>query len=178
VTLQQVWIWTGVALSIGAFIGLWLLYRFYKRVGRRCDCGEITKVHSVSKIIFSPGDDFSPYIISDTLKQLWQARGLAERLVVLRKFRWWFRNVETVTFRICPPCEGKPSWRKVVTISSRPISLWHLYWVWFTDRNQLLDDPQLLNYVLASYLKDRWSKGLTPVKDTPENPTFKVTLSI
>ncbi len=167
------WIGVGIILSCLAIAGLWFLYRLYKHAGKRCDCGEMWANRRICKIHMAPGD-FHPMIVPETLRDIYRAQGWPTRWEIIRKFRWWYRNVETVVFADCSSCKGQPGSRKVVTISTRPISIWHLFWVWWFDREQFHDDPAL-DFIFDDYVRKKWlKKPLENGKD--ENPDFKVTL--
>jgi hypothetical protein len=149
----QFWLFLVIVCLI--FYGLWLLYRLYKRIGRRCDCGEMFRNRARSEIRLSCG-----------FFNHWYAWKM------IKERRWWVRGAQTVTYSDCPTCNLK----KVVTISNRPISLWHLCWVWFIkDRRQFYSDPSL-SFVLEKYLLDARRKKDLPTEET--DVPFRVTLTL
>lgn len=46
-----------------------------------------------------------------------------------------------MTFASCPDCK----WRELVKLTKGPISVWHAWWTWKTDREQFVADPDLLH---------------------------------
>ncbi len=123
--------------AAGVIAGAVLLHRTYKRVGRRCECGEIG-TYRINKITFPSGEDFNPYELQLQLRELWKKPSLTGLRKFRKQYRWWIRNAQTVTFSICPHCSknnNQPRVR-VVTINHRSISVWHLYWVHWFDRQQ------------------------------------------
>lgn len=100
----------------------WFVYRLYKLVGRRCrNCGSIFGNKRKSKIRLAPDESIS---IFSTNKRL----------------RWWIRRVDTETYSVCD-C----GWKESVKISKGPISVWHAWWTRLIDRQQYVDDSELLS---------------------------------
>ena len=123
----------GIVTIIG-IIGAYVLYRFYKRVGRRCrkgTCGSVWGPRRFNKI----------YLAEDEVISLWNKDG---------KWRWWIRRVSTETFVRCKKCGHIES----VKYTEGPISVWHAWWVRAFDPGQYEMEPALST---VSYLagKDR-----------------------
>ncbi len=159
-------------LYLLGFLLFALLFRLYKRIGRRCDCGEILKSRHVSKIYLATAT-FHPAFIVDNASEIFHGL-LPTSLTKAGKSiinKWWIRNSQTVTFSICGVCGRK----KVVTISNRPISLWHLLWIWFVHREQFMCDTNL-DFVLEGHIRDlRNKKNFDPERNVAE-PPVKMTL--
>lgn len=101
----------------------WFLYRFYKRIGRRCrkkDCGR-TGVKRVCKILLPPDETVS-------------SRSPQGRR------RWFIRRPIKLTFAVC-----KCGWVELVKIDTDPVSLWHAFWVrWFHREQYCLEGWPLI----------------------------------
>lgn len=171
---------TGGILSAAVIVGLVFLHRFYKHVGRRCDCGEMWQNYHESKIRLPSEENFDPYIIPRFFQQIWRdlkkpfGKGFKDLYKTLKEFRWWIREAQLVTFSVCPCCPEKGLTIKVVTLSNRSISLWHLYWVWYRDRGQFYDNP-MFNFVLEGHLRELRFRKM-PSSKNHQNPGFKITL--
>ena len=97
----------GVVATIIAILVLWRLYRWYKKVGRRCTrvgCGR-TDVKRIHKIQFAP-DEAVCFHTSEG------------------KWRWWVRRLIKLTFTEC-----KCGWVELVKTDTDPMSMWHALWV-------------------------------------------------
>jgi hypothetical protein len=186
----------GGLLSAGVIAGLWYLYRLYKRVGRRCpDCGELC-VKRESKIRLPSGFYFSTRPIREVISDITHEEikisvsGLvsylknnvflvnpSKSLKKLKKtfvddVQWWVIGAEMVTFSTCEECSEFDGHKntKVVTISYRSISLFHLWWVRIFHREQFYEDAEL-KQILLKRLKDMYHGKL----DECTNPGFKIT---
>jgi hypothetical protein len=176
---------TGGILSTLLIAGLIILYRFYKHVGRRCDCGEMGETYRESKIRLAKGDTFHPSIPKKQVAELFRHFGPTAWKKFRKEFRWWIRDALLITFSICPnhiEVDGKSEALvarrliKVVTVSNRPISLWHLCWVWYFDRKQFVDDAQF-NSVFSRFTHDLWNdRKVNSIIEKPENPPYKLSL--
>lgn len=168
---------TGGIFSALVIVGLVYLYRLYKHVGRRCDCGEMGQIYRMSKIRLAKGDMFHPCIPKKQVLELFHNLSPTAIKKFRKEFRWWIRGAQLITFSVCPCCgeEGKRL-IKVVTVSNRPISLWHLCWVWYLHHEQFMDDIEA-NFVFARFAHDLWNdRKVASIEGSPENPPFKISL--
>lgn len=174
--MNSIFIWVGVVISCLVIAGIIIVHRILKRLGRRHKCGYVNTKRKC-KIRYDVGD-FDHRIIPETWLLFCKTKGLKGRISVLKKFRWWIRSTETVVYSACPDCEihDKKNSIDVVTISNRPLSLWHMYWVYYTDREQYHEEPEL-NSILTAYLKKRWQNKQVEIAK-PENPPIKIDLGL
>lgn len=119
----------GAVIVIAIIAFWWLLHRWYKGVGRRCDginCGN-SHVKRVCKILLPPDE-----IVS------WRSPA--------GKWRWFIRRPVKLTFSVCERTKnhnGAPR-VKLVKIDRDPISIWHAFWVkWFHKEQYFPGDPFL-----------------------------------
>ncbi len=147
-----------VDLVLFGFIVLYsVLYRLYKRIGRRCrnkDCGSVN-VRRVSKILLPP-DETACF---RSLDCFYNPKG---------KFRWFIRRPVKLTFTVC-----ECGWVELVKFDTDPLSLWHCFWVeWFHKEQYYLEDQVLVQAVQRKfrqlYLGGRRQYELDPrASDTP-----------
>ncbi len=113
----------GVVVAVAIVTVYWSIYRFYKRIARRCrrkNCGR-TGVKRICKLLLPPDEAVS-------------CRSPAGRL------RWFIRRPIKLTFTNC-----KCGWLELVKIDTDPISLWHALWVkWFHKEQYYLEDRGLI----------------------------------
>jgi len=95
----------------------------------------------VSKIRLIPGEFKAPDIFNPQ-----------SILDILKNRRWWVTDAQTLTFTTCP-CRRF----KLVTISYRPISIWHLVWIWYTDRTQFYFTERELLFVYHASTREIFS---------------------
>ena len=168
-----------VLMMIGGFLSaivialLVVVYRIYKHVGRRCQvCGEMKKNYHVSKIIFPNNLLFHPHTVWTQFVELIHNLNKEGITKFRKEFHWWIRGVQLVTFSVCPSCKGGEKRIRVVTISNRPISLWHLCWVWYRDREQFTLTFET-HYVYRVYIRLLYREEGEKCAEEP--PPFKLT---
>ncbi len=142
-------IWQVGHYIVAIVITVWLLYRFYKLVGRRCQCGRIFALLRLNKMYLAPDETIS---IRSTKKRL----------------RWWIRRVFKETFIVCE-C-GRV---ECVKRSTDPVSVFHAWWVKLIDRRQYFPDPRL---AFASQKALRRMGTPNALKENPERdtPPFRI----
>lgn len=113
-----------ILMAIVLAVVYWAVFRFYKRVSRRCrkkKCGCL-RVKRIHKIMLPPDE------------------GVSLRSPD-KKLRWFVRRVVKLTFTQCPRCR----WTELVKVDTDPISVWHLYWAKLHHRDQFeLEDFTLI----------------------------------
>ncbi|GEM_PF-5056342 len=119
----------GSFVTVLFFIAYVILYRLYKKVGRRCrkkGCGSLD-VERRSLIFLADDETIS-------MRSVTGAR------------RWFVRRAYSFTFSICKDC----GFIEVVRFNGGPFSVWHLWWVNRYHHDQLEGDAKLENILYFS----------------------------
>ena len=148
----------GGTVTIILIASAYFLYRFYKRVGRRCrnkECGSIWRPRRFNKIYLAPDETFSLRNKNS-------------------KWRWWIRRVSTETFVECSKCGHI----ELVKYTGGPISVWHAWWVRRFDPDQYEIGGRIATISRFAYMSHTSGKGLEPESPTSRRadiPPLKLT---
>ena len=120
---MQTIILTTVCIVFVVIVALRYLYNFYKSIGRRCPrCGEWRRKKNRRR--------YEIILANDEIISIKSPNG---------KLRWWIRRVTKLTFSTCESCNHI----RLVKIDNSPVSIWHAWWIKFSDKKQYMSSHEL-----------------------------------